>query len=73
MHTIKHYVYDSNFSGEFFRLVSIILLICQQRSLFNVFKRFFYFFIKNAFFVQFTYFCCLLPPILTIMHKCIMQ
>jgi len=47
MHIIKHY--DSNFSGEFIHLGSIILLICQQRFIFNVFNGF-YFVHKNAFF-----------------------
>jgi len=41
---------DVNFSEEFFRLALIILLIIQQRFLFNVFLTFFYFFHENAFF-----------------------
>src|SRR6218665_1508999 len=36
--------------GNFCHLVCLMLLICQQRSLFNVCLRFFYFFIENAFF-----------------------
>src|SRR6218665_848661 len=36
--------------GNFFHLVCVMLLICQQRFLFNVFS-FFIFFIKNAFFI----------------------
>ena len=36
--------------GNFFHLVCLMLLICQQRFLFNIFFRFFIFFIKNAFF-----------------------
>src|SRR6218665_3827138 len=39
-----------NLLGIFFHLVCVMLLICQQRFLFNVFSRFFIFFIKNAFF-----------------------
>ena|SRR6218665_1236763 len=36
--------------GNFFHLVCVMLLICQQRFLFNDILRFFIFFIKNAFF-----------------------
>jgi len=35
--------------GNFFHLVCVMLLICQQRFLFNGFFTFFIFFIKNAF------------------------
>ena len=42
---------DGNFSEEFFRLAWIILLIIQQRLLFNVFFNvFFYFFHKKRVF-----------------------
>ena len=47
MHTLRHQ--DSNFTGEFFNLVWIILLICQQRFLFDVF----YYFHKNTFLMIF--------------------
>src|SRR6218665_1111970 len=40
--------------GNFFHLVCVMLLICQQRLLFNFFT-FFIFFIKNAFFIVFYY------------------
>jgi len=47
MHTIKHY--DSNFTGELFHLARIILLICQQRFLFNI-SNVFHILHKNALF-----------------------